>query len=202
MSYLLTQMFLYMLVTFLLGLFLGWLFWRYGKPTQASFDALQTERNALVKERDDLQVNLDACRTRSTEERMAVEALRADKIDLQGRIDRMDVDRIAVPTDPVSAAIPAAVAAPIAAEAAPAMSESRPEGLSAARGGVPDDLKEISGIGPALETMLHGLGYYHFDQVASWTEAEEAWIDDNLEGFKGRVSRDNWIEQAKALARR
>jgi len=79
---------------------------------------------------------------------------------------------------------------------------TKPEGLSAPRGGVADDLKEINGVGPAMEKLLHSLGYYHFDQVAAWEPAEIAWVDDNLEGFKGRATRDNWIFQAKALADR
>ena len=47
---------------------------------------------------------------------------------------------------------------------------------------------------------MHGIGVFHFDQIAAWTEAEVAWADQNLVGFKGRVSRDNWVEQAKILA--
>ncbi len=77
----------------------------------------------------------------------------------------------------------------------------KPEMLSEAREGGPDDLKRIKGVGPKLEALLNRLGVYHFDQVASWTEAEVAWVDDNLEGFKGRVSRDGWIEQAQMLGK-
>jgi predicted flap endonuclease-1-like 5' DNA nuclease len=44
------------------------------------------------------------------------------------------------------------------------------------------------------------MGYYHFDQIAAWTDKEVAWVDENLQGFKGRVSRDNWVDQAKILA--
>ena len=76
----------------------------------------------------------------------------------------------------------------------------RPEGLSAARGGKPDNLKEIKGIGPKLEKLCFKLGFYHFDQIAAWTSDEIAWVDANLEGFKGRVSRDEWVAQAKILA--
>ena len=53
---------------------------------------------------------------------------------------------------------------------------------------------------PKLEILCNRLGFYHFDQIAAWTAAEIAWVDDNLEGFKGRVSRDNWVGQARALA--
>ena len=77
---------------------------------------------------------------------------------------------------------------------------TKPQMLTAAREGGPDNLKLIKGVGPKLEALLHKLGVFHFDQVASWQDAEIAWVDDNLEGFKGRVSRDNWVAQAKTLA--
>ncbi len=66
--------------------------------------------------------------------------------------------------------------------------------------GAADNLKQIKGVGPKLEVMLHKMGVFHFWQVASWSAAEVAWVDQNLEGFKGRVSRDAWVEQAKILA--
>ncbi|MFK7944040.1 MAG: endonuclease [Paracoccaceae bacterium] len=77
---------------------------------------------------------------------------------------------------------------------------TRPEALTAARGGQADDLKLIKGVGPKLEQLCNSLGFYHFDQVANWTPSEVAWVDANLEGFKGRVSRDDWVAQAKILA--
>ena len=67
---------------------------------------------------------------------------------------------------------------------------SKPATLDGARGGVADDLKQIKGIGPKMEKMCNALGFYHFDQIAAWTPDEEAWVNANLEGFKGRVSRD------------
>lgn len=76
----------------------------------------------------------------------------------------------------------------------------KPAGLSAPRGGQPDDLKQIKGVGPKLEQACHDLGYYHFDQIAAWGPDEVAWVDENLVGFKGRVSRDDWVAQAKTLA--
>jgi predicted flap endonuclease-1-like 5' DNA nuclease len=44
------------------------------------------------------------------------------------------------------------------------------------------------------------LGFWHFDQIAAWTADEVAWVDANLEGFRGRVTRDQWVAQAKTLA--
>ncbi|MDU9002653.1 NADH-quinone oxidoreductase subunit E [Sedimentitalea todarodis] len=76
----------------------------------------------------------------------------------------------------------------------------KPVLLDAARDGTPDDLKLIKGVGPKLESVLNSIGVYHFDQVAAWSPAEVAWVDENLIGFKGRVSRDDWVEQAKKLA--
>ncbi len=84
-------------------------------------------------------------------------------------------------------------------ETAPASRGVRPVGLDAAREGVGDDLKRIKGIGPKLAELLNSLGYYHFDQIAAWGEQEIAWVDNNLEGFKGRVTRDVWVEQAKSF---
>ncbi|WJY21671.1 NADH:ubiquinone oxidoreductase [Fontisubflavum oceani] len=77
---------------------------------------------------------------------------------------------------------------------------TQPQGLAAAREGGADDLKKMKGVGPKLEQMLNEMGYYHFDQIAAWTADEVAWVDANLKGFKGRVSRDTWVEQAKLLA--
>ncbi|KNX40374.1 NADH-quinone oxidoreductase chain 2 [Roseovarius tolerans] len=77
---------------------------------------------------------------------------------------------------------------------------TKPATLDGPRKGKADDLKMIKGVGPKLEALLHTLGFYHFDQVANWTRDEVSWVDQNLEGFKGRVSRDNWVEQAKLLA--
>jgi large subunit ribosomal protein L21 len=88
---------------------------------------------------------------------------------------------------------------PVAAADA-AVEGTRPANLlDEARGGQPDDLKKISGVGPKLEGLLHQNGVFHFDQIAAWTEAEIAYMDDQL-SFKGRIARDNWIEQAATLA--
>ncbi len=77
--------------------------------------------------------------------------------------------------------------------------EKEPELLKEARGGKPDDLKKLKGVGPKLEATLNELGFFHFDQVASWGPQEVAWVDSRLK-FKGRIERDGWIEQAKVLA--
>ncbi|OQM77307.1 dipeptide ABC transporter ATP-binding protein [Manganibacter manganicus] len=64
----------------------------------------------------------------------------------------------------------------------------------------PDDLKLIAGVGPKIEGILNGLGIYTYAQIASWKKAEREWVDDHL-NFHGRVERDDWVKQAKALAK-
>ena len=102
--------------------------------------------------------------------------------------------------DAAPAAEPAAAEPVAAAASEDAGDESKPEALSEARGGAADNLKEIKGVGPKLEQLLNSMGFFHFDQIANWTADEVAWVDANLVGFKGRVSRDNWVEQARILA--
>ena len=95
-----------------------------------------------------------------------------------------------------------AKAKPVAKEAAakPAdVTEDQPETLTAARDGKADDLKLLKGVGPKLEQTLNELGFYHYDQIAAWTPEQVAWVDARLK-FKGRIERDDWIEQAAKLA--
>jgi NADH-quinone oxidoreductase subunit E len=69
-----------------------------------------------------------------------------------------------------------------------------------ARPAAVDDLKMISGIGPKNEKILHELGIFTFAQVALWKKAERDWVDGYL-NFHGRVEREDWVKQAKALAK-
>jgi predicted flap endonuclease-1-like 5' DNA nuclease len=73
--------------------------------------------------------------------------------------------------------------------------------LDRPRGGAGDDLKQIKGVGPALEKLLNTVGIWHFDQIASWKAKDIAFVDDKMEGFKGRITRDEWVKQARVLAR-
>ncbi|WP_227271553.1 50S ribosomal protein L21 [Roseobacter weihaiensis] len=63
-----------------------------------------------------------------------------------------------------------------------------------------DDLKKLSGVGPALEKKLIEGGVTSFAQIAAWTDADVAAMDEKL-SFKGRIEREGWIEQAKELAK-
>ena len=85
--------------------------------------------------------------------------------------------------------VPAAAAAPKAAA---------PKKAAKAAGG--DDLKVLSGVGPALEKKLHEAGVTSFAQIAAWTPEDVAAMDEKL-SFKGRIEREGWIEQAVKLAK-
>jgi NADH-quinone oxidoreductase subunit E len=82
----------------------------------------------------------------------------------------------------------------------PDVTPRQPQRLAAPRGEGGDDLKLIKGVGPELERLLHQLGVFHFRQIADWTPEEVAWVDGNLEGLHGRVTRDGWVPQARQLA--
>lgn len=63
-----------------------------------------------------------------------------------------------------------------------------------------DDLKLLSGVGPALEKKLNKSGVQRFEQIAKWTKADIARFDEQL-NFKGRIEREGWVAQAKVLAK-
>jgi len=65
--------------------------------------------------------------------------------------------------------------------------------------GTPDDLKLIVGVGPVLERMLHQLGVTTYRQIARWTERDIDEFDARLPEFPGRIRRDAWVTQARAL---
>lgn len=66
--------------------------------------------------------------------------------------------------------------------------------------GEPDNLRQIKGLGPKLNSTLIALGVTRFDQIAAWDADDIAKVDAHLGTFKGRIVRDNWIEQAGFLA--
>lgn len=77
--------------------------------------------------------------------------------------------------------------------------EDRPHGLPAARG-LPDDLRRIRGVGPKTAEQLEALGIYHYWQIAAWTPPNIAWLEDQRVAIKGRIAREQWVEQAALLA--
>jgi len=118
-------------------------------------------------------------------------------------VEKTSKQRSGKAAKPVSAVT--ADKAPVSLMAAPAVrpkpslgDKNRPAAIE--KPATVDDLKLISGVGPKIEGILHSLGVYTFAQVASWKKAERDWVDGYL-NFKGRIDRDDWVKQAKALAK-
>ena len=97
-------------------------------------------------------------------------------------------------------ALPKAAAKPVVAklkaEAAPKAKAAK----AAPKSSIPDNLELIKGLGPKVNNMLKDLGVTSFAQVASWTAADVAEMDGKLGAFAGRITRDNWVDQAQLLA--
>ena len=93
---------------------------------------------------------------------------------------------------------PAKEAAAKTADAKPAAKKAKP---AATKPEGADDLKQLSGVGPALEKKLHENGVTTFAQIAGWSKADIDDMDGKL-SFKGRIDREDWVTQAKDLAKK
>ncbi len=116
----------------------------------------------------------------------------AEKSGVKAAIGAGAAGAVAVSAAPAKKAAPKKAA--VKAEEAP-KAEPKKAAPKKAASGEADDLKRISGVGPALEKKLHGFGITSFAQIAAWTPEDIADFDDKL-SFKGRIERDNWLEQA------
>jgi predicted flap endonuclease-1-like 5' DNA nuclease len=95
-------------------------------------------------------------------------------------------------------------------DAAPAVAKAAPETAAEPSPAPPvkpapaaasgDDLTRIKGLGPKIATLLSELGITSFAQIAAWSDDDVTKIDDQLGRFKGRITRDQWVVQAKLLA--
>ena len=99
------------------------------------------------------------------------------------------------PAPVVAAPPPSPKATPVAAAAAALTAIGIPAAIGKA-----DDLLQVKGIGPKLNTLLGSLGITRFDQIAAWGAKEISIVDGHLGNFKGRIDRDSWVEQAGLLA--
>lgn len=223
MTYLITQIFILLLAAGLVGLILGWYL------TRLSADSARNKLFArLVSAESDareLRVELDTAVTArghaESERKQLTEELQALRAQppangedslaaLQGELDACREQLMAAGSETAARPAPAAASGPIAkvsaaaAEAAAAMST---DALAADDGappvhaevdGEPDDLQQIKGIGPKIAGILKELGIQRFEQIATWSPENIAWVNERLK-FKGRIEREQWIPQAKAL---
>ncbi|EHK58346.1 ATP-binding cassette domain-containing protein [Allomesorhizobium alhagi] len=97
-------------------------------------------------------------------------------------------------------AAPAKPAAAKAPKSAAPKTKAVSKTLTAPRGGVADRLTLIKGIGPVNEKKLNEHGIFHFDQIAAWKKADIEAVEAYL-AFDGRIAREDWVGQARKLAR-
>ncbi|MEM9733409.1 MAG: hypothetical protein AAF903_07970 [Pseudomonadota bacterium] len=100
------------------------------------------------------------------------------------------------PASGKSAAKKPAAKATVSAKPKATAAKEAPVGPAA----VPDNLKEIRGIGPQNEGRLNDMGVNSFAQIASWKRKDEAYYGEAL-SFPGRIEREDWVGQAKVLAK-
>ena len=121
----------------------------------------------------------------------------AQKAEIDGRYTMNKTDQAEMARRVVEGEANEKSAKPVKAKDAEPKAEKKaaPKAEAKAEAGS-DDLKELSGVGPALEKKLHAAGVTSFAQIAAWTEEDIAAMNDKL-SFKGRIEREGWVEQAK-----
>ncbi|MGB1234453.1 MAG: hypothetical protein ACPG5U_01820 [Planktomarina sp.] len=183
-GFLLGEIWILLVLAALIGLIAGWIIW--GRSSSMSLEG------------DRLRSELDACRRKHVDKDSRIADLEAALADCKAKhaTPAPMVVPVATPVTVVEVGVDYDGDGIIEGE----NEGTKPATLTAARDGKADDLKQIKGVGPKMEKLCNKLGFYHFDQIASWSDQEVAWVDANLEGFKGRVSRDTWVAQAKILA--
>jgi predicted flap endonuclease-1-like 5' DNA nuclease len=114
-----------------------------------------------------------------------------------GRIEREDWVAQAAALARSATTVEAVTEAPLSGAA---LEGKRPGNLlPGARGGKPDDLGLIDGIGPAIAETLNGLGIWHFDQIVALGQDELRFLAHHT-GFPGRDVAEQWQAEAKILA--
>lgn len=98
------------------------------------------------------------------------------------------------------AAAPIDVPSPVDAVPLTAEPEALVEPIHAVPAGPPDELTRMKGVGPKVAALLNGLGVTRYDQIAAWSDDDVARVDAQLGAFKGRIARDQWVEQAQLLS--
>ncbi len=144
---------------------------------------------------------LDARRLQQQERIAQLEAKLAEHGDLAATLRQRD-DKIAALEAQLGTIAAQRRVAADAGRPAPPLAMEKPAALFSSPPSAPDDLKKIRGIGRVLERTLNELGVYEFAQIAGFTAQDVAWIDSHLAAFKGRIQRDDWVNQARQLRRR
>lgn len=205
MLYLTVQMLALLLLAIGIGVAIGWLL--RGARDSATHEAVAQANAARLA---DLRRDRDAAEAALADATAAQHTADEAKLaEMQSALDqcRASVSTLESERDDAKAALAAAQTqtaeakeTSLAAAPSPAAAVSQPTAAASASDSTqPDDLKQISGIGPKLEGLLLEAGITRFEQIANLTAAQILDLDDIL-NFKGRIERDDWVGQAKRLA--
>ncbi|MBB6048481.1 hypothetical protein [Armatimonas rosea] len=154
-----------------------------GPRTLGDLAGITAERDQLRAALNQANANIQTANAKLQEQ--------SERLLLQSaELERLHTALPSPPTPPTPPAVPEVVAAALAATGLviPPVEQGRV-----------DDLKEIIGVGPFIESKLRGLGLQTFKQIALLTPAMLEKVAENIEYFQGRIGRENWIEQCKAL---
>ena len=173
MFYLVWQMGLFLLIAFAGGLFVGWQAWG-SAGRDAEVDAAAKENARLRSENENLARRLGEAEARKPAAEVKVVKPRAASKSEAGKTG--------------AAGLPAA---------AKAKSEAKPDAEAEAGG---DDLTAIKGLGPKAAEALKAGGVTRYAQMAGWSDSDIADWDTRING-RGRIRRDDWVGQAKALSK-
>lgn len=187
MTYLLSQMFFYLVCALLLGLLLGWVIWGWwgrrliAEARSEGEQALRDQRQKCDAEKAELQATIDnqakaleGAQARSAKAPEAKSA-KSEKLTKSTKSEKSSTSKKFVTDAP------------------------RPASLYQSRPSDVDDLKKVKGIGPVMERILNENGCYHFKQLANFSQKDIEWISAAIATFPDRIERDRWVEQAQSL---
>lgn len=183
MTYTMWEILLLLLAFFLLGAFLVYLWMRRGSGSEGSSAAdqetiatLRADLQAAKSKQATLESDLDAC------------------MDARAKLES------GMAAKPKTASKPAAKAKAEAFTTDAPKPEAFAGAAAAAAKANPDDLKKIWGVGPVMEGVLNDHGCYTFEQVANLSDRDVEWVAANINTFPDRITRDDWVGQAKKFA--
>jgi predicted flap endonuclease-1-like 5' DNA nuclease/cell division protein FtsB len=186
------------LMWLLIGLVLGLLLSRLG-PARRRLAVAEAER-------DKHRAELEARDARIAALEREVAASRDQIRPLSDEVDRLRRDNARLISRGASASTVDMSGAGLAGGAmAPtlppegASAEPLPPFLDAPRG-QPDDLRMLKGVGDRFAAKLNEIGVFHYRQIAGWSPEDARIADQRLDTFRGRIERDQLVEQAKLLA--
>ena len=157
---------------------------------------------ALVKElRESTGAGMMDCKAALTETdgdfEAAVDWLRKKGLS-KAAIDGISRSQGALGIDLGAAEAPEVEPAVVAADAGASYAAAEVFELLAAPRGAPDDLAKLNGVGPQLVKKLNDAGVFHYWQIAAMTAEDVQKVDADLK-LNGRITRDGWVDQARAL---